>query len=82
MKTPLFKSIQKALQIALFAEKTGLPVSELLELPTISRRKFIQQTALASSALLLPQTLIAQNTMCQILNIISHFIPARIACIK
>lgn len=61
MKTPLFRSIQKALQVALFAEKTGLPVSELLELPTISRRKFIQQTALASSALLLPQTLIAQK---------------------
>ncbi len=61
MKTLLLKNIQKALQIALYAEKSGLPVDELIELPTVSRRKFIQKTALASGSLLIPKTFIAQK---------------------
>jgi monoamine oxidase len=61
MKTPLFKNLQKAIQLAIYSEESGLPIDELLELPSISRRKFIQNSALASSSLLLPQTLISQN---------------------
>ncbi len=61
MKTPFFRNIQKALQLALFAEKTGLPLDELCELPTISRRKFIQHTSLAGSALFLPKTILDQK---------------------